>query len=313
MSSAERVSAALTLGERFPTAWAAFKTHTPILFVGGLIRACVSGGGGGGGNLGDLANLAQTDAEAAPAQLQLEAGFPEWDAALAGVGVGVLAAIIGLVFCVGIAVWLFRSWYIVGWYRTLAVSARGGTPEFGGLFSGGDRFVSQLGISLLSGLVGMGMLLFWFLFAGLAWGGASLAGLPEEIGMAAGAVALLVALPGVIYVALGLQLGELAVAIDGDKAFDGLVRGWELARGARFSMVLWWGGVALFQFGSYIAGICVLCIGVLFTMPVAYAICDHALVDAYLRMRDDVAGGDAADLGPPDPLPVGASPWTAGS
>lgn len=56
--------------------------------------------------------------------------------------------------------WSLNAFFGVGLVRMMLVAARGGTPAFGMLFSGADRFLAMLATNLLVGLaVGMGFVL----------------------------------------------------------------------------------------------------------------------------------------------------------
>ena len=92
-------------------------------------------------------------------------------------------------------------------------------------------------------------------------------------------------LPFFIYVALGLSLIPLAVAVERMTPIAAFSRSWELVRGNRMQLFVFYLVTGIFT----LLGLLACCIGVLFTGALAQA----ATVDAYLRLvraSEDQAG-----------------------
>ena len=75
---------------------------------------------------------------------------------------------------------------------------------------------------------------------------------------------------------LGISLVPMAVAVERRGAFDSFSRSWELVRGNRLQLFLFHLVTGLFT----LLGVCLLCVGVFITGPLAYT----AQMEAYLRL-----------------------------
>lgn len=261
---------------RFTQGWEAFKRFLPVLFVGGCLKGCTQGGGAS--NMGT-----RMDSGSSPFFEALRDGGDPFRALgseandlLGGIGIAVVIAV-GLVLMLLLIA--YASWIIPGWiklHRSVLVEGRG---DFDALFSGGSHFVPMFGWILLEGcvwvgtaLVGVvpGVLVAW---AG-GWGTSVLFG---------GLLAFLISLPIGIYVGLGLSFGAHVVTLEDRGAVDALTRSWELVDGHRFDLFVFRIGMVLVQVGAAILGVCLFCIGGLFTQPTALAITDLAFTEGFLR------------------------------
>ena len=124
-----------------------------------------------------------------------------------------------------------QAFFMIGMARMYLVAARGGSPEIGLLFSGGDKFVPIFLASIVFGIaVGLG--------------------------------SMLCVIPGII-LACGLWMHYYLI-LDQDVAImDSFSQAWEFSKGNRLSAVL----LFLVQIGLAIIGLLLLCVGLLFTSP----------------------------------------------
>ncbi len=291
---------AFDYGLRASFAWTQVFRFLPVLFVGGFLRSCLQGGGAG--NLSNFSDL----------------GGESLEGIDSAVLTGIVAAIAMVVLVLVVGKWLVRSWFISGWYRALRASSLNVEPRFSELFSGSDRFISQLGVSLLSLFIGTGV---WAPLVvaggvmvavfGLSPSDSVMSSMPFLGGAAAMAVLGVLCLFTSVYVGLGLAFAEMLVALEGKGALDSIVRSWEFAQGHRVRLLCFYVWSALLFIGLTLMGYCMLCIGVLVTLPIAYAVNDHALVDAYLRVAG-VGGQPVVDEGGAAAgVQSAESPWDA--
>lgn len=270
------VSDAFDIGRGFSHGLAALQRSALPLLVGGLIMSCTEGGGGGGGSMDpsgfeDLQNM-----EGMEGLKDISLDNPEF--------VAILLVVAAILVVVALFVFALRCWIHPGYIRLQQAAIVAGEGTFGDLFSGGDRFFAIAGWKILKALVGMGV----FMVAGLPGIGLIIAGAAgggdPNAGLLAGGVLLLLllALPAMIYVGLGLTMGELAVTIEGRGALEALERSWSLARGRRLHLLLFFIVFGIAQFIAAIVGICLLCIGALVTVPAMRSIYEVAFTEGFL-------------------------------
>lgn len=213
------------------------------LLVGGFLLFVVDSCSGAGGSPRDLSELSPY---LDPAEAQL------------------LVSLVWLSAIIAIAAFLVRCWLLPGWLRLHRHILQTGTDSVGMLFGAGDAFVRMLGWRLLNGVILLGT--------------AAVAALPGGVLLALGAsqesdvlgtigalLLLLVVLPVLLYVWLGLVLGDYAVSLEGLGPVAALDRSWELARGHRLRLAEFFAVVELFGF----LGILLCCVGVFVTRPIA--------------------------------------------
>jgi hypothetical protein len=148
-----------------------------------------------------------------------------------------------------------NTFFQVGTTRMYITAARGGTPEFGDIFSGGPRFLPVLGMTLLLILL---LLPAFMLFI----------------------------VPGVI-VGLGLSLAHFYV-IDAELGpIDALGASWNATKGHKLQIFL----LGLVSFCVLMLGFMACCIGVYVALPVVMV----AMATVYVRLSGravaDTAGG----------------------
>jgi hypothetical protein len=175
---------------------------------------------------------------------------------------------------VGIIAFLVRCFVHTGWirlHRDIVVTGQG---QFATLFSGFDGFGRMAGWKILSGIVAIGTAIAAMLpGVGIGFGVGALTS--HEIGFAVGTfVAVAVAVPAVVYVGLGIALGEHVVVLEGKGPMEALDRAWELADGNRWTLFAYYAVTGLFA----LLGIFACCIGVWWTK----AIVDVGTTEAFL-------------------------------
>ena len=229
-----------------------------VLLGGFLIGAAGMCGGGFQGNPGRVDEM--------PEDMR--------DAMLA---VTAVMVVVGLVFA--ILTWLALSFLLPGWYRLLRDIVVTGDAQVGALFSGGDAFLRMAGWKLLAGIIALGVAV-----VSLAPGVALAYVLRDsDGGVAAGiALAVLVAVPALLYVSLGLALGPWVVALEGLDVLAALDRSWELARDHRVDLFLFFLVMGLVN----VAGFFCCCVGNFVTRGIT----DLGTTESFLlATRDDAA------------------------
>lgn len=268
------VSAAFSPSRAISHGWAALKREPVGMLLGAFLLSIVEGGGGGGGN--NLGNLGNTGGSSGPDW----GGTSDWSQSMNGFGdlddpafLGVMAVALSCVCGLQLLFWLAASFLKPGYmqlHRELLVD---GVSSPGKLFGGGSQFKAMAMWKLLKGLIGLGVAV-----VALAPGGAMLgigaAGDNQPLMIAGGGLMVLLAGPVLVYVGLGMMLGEHAVALEELGPVDALERSWELARGNRVSLFLYGLLTGLF----HIVGLMLCCVGVLGTK----AMIDFGTTEAYL-------------------------------
>jgi uncharacterized membrane protein len=185
---------------------------------------------------------------------------------------GPFLASVGLATAVG---WIVRSFFFVGLIRIWLAAARGQTPSFVVLFSGIDRFLPMLTVTLLTSLA-------------------------TSVGYA------LLIVPGII-LTLGLALSQFYVVDAKMGPFAAMGASWQATRGYKGDLFV----LGLAALGLLILGICMCFVGMSATFPIVAV----AAAAAYTRMSGTgpapAAHAGAAPpppAGPAPPLPYGAPP-----
>ena len=202
-----------------------------------------------------------------------------------------MLALAGVACCIGIAVFLIKSFIEPGTYRVGERITVDGSAGLDTLFSGKDVWLSMMGYKLLTAVISVGVFAVFALPGGLV---IALAIVKDQhdpsIPLIAAGVALLLllALPALIYVALGLQLGSYAVSLDRVGTLEALDRSWTLARGNRLRL-FWFNFVAgLVAIAAAFVGMLACCVGMIVTVPAATGAITCAQANAYLMLtRDD--------------------------
>lgn len=278
-----QVSQAFDIGRAISHGWSGVKRQPVGLLLGSLLLTITEGGGGGGGNpMGGKYDWGEWGSDhkstAMPTDLwgeRLQGALGDaLDLHTAG---GIAAALVGL-FCLLICVTLvvvFRCWIEAGYLRTQRDLVITGAASAGTLFSGAADLGRLLLWKLLRVTVGLGV----FTVAALP---AIVCGLiayllhaeKNTILILVGIVAFVCVVPTLIYVGIGLALGDRAVVIDGLGPAAALDRSWSLAKGNRLSLFLFFVVTGVF----HVAGFLLCCIGIVLTR----AIVDTGTTESYM-------------------------------
>jgi hypothetical protein len=149
-----------------------------------------------------------------------------------------------------------RSFLDAGLTRMWLTAARGGTPDLGQLFSGGDRALPFFGYSLLLGIGGhVGSL--------VTLAGTSMS--EKSIVFAGNGLAFLSAVIVLVFVALGLMFAQYYIVDAGKGPLAGISAAWRACAGQR-GKVLAFGVV---DFLILLAGVLACCVGMLASAPLA--------------------------------------------
>jgi len=234
------------------TAWALLKKAPATVLVGGALLSITGGGGGAGGRFELDANQHYSGAEAAMA----------------------VALFLGLLV-LAIGFWLFACLLRTGFPTAIEGVHRSGSEELAAVFKSEGRWLNMVAATFLQGLALVAAVVPMFLIVLLA----VLMGRGAEnppLGVGIGLVGLVVWLPFFLYVWLGLSLIPMAVSVERLSPIAAFSRSWELVRGNRLQLLLFY----LLTFVFAALGLLACCIGVLLTGAMAQA----AHADAYLRL-----------------------------
>ncbi len=276
---------AFEIGRSLTHGFEALKVAPWPLLLGALLMQCSeSTGGGNGGNFSAPSSQDssyQSDFDWDSLGSQVGAALPiDLPTSGASIGAGELAIILGMlvvgmvcVLACGLALLAFRAWIHAGYLRLHEQVLSTGVGDFGVLFGASDVFWNMAGYKVVRALISLGTTLLalapgaLLLIPGIAMESTALM-------VAGGVLMVLLIVPVMIYVSLGLKFGEHAVSLDGCTTMGALEASWELARGNRLRMffyLLVMGIIAM-------VGICMFCIGIIFTR----AITDTGVTEAYL-------------------------------
>jgi hypothetical protein len=224
------------------------------------------------------------------------------------------AAIFGMICCAlvaGLLMFALKSFVQPGWYRLHEECLRTGGGEFSTLFSGQDLFLKMLLWNLLKGVIVFSATLVCLVpAAGL--GVAAVALESVGLGVVAGVVGLSLLCGVTVYLQPGLAFGGEAITFDGLSVMDALARSWDLARGNRIQMIIFFVVLGLVNAAAWVAGMCLCCVGMFVTGPLARGGTDLAATEAYLILtRGPEIADDWALLRPPVPGPVGPTQTSA--
>ena len=243
------------------TAWELLKKAPATVLVGGVLLAFTDGGCSGGN------------------QFASDGGED-----FSGTDVAVIMAVVMAVLVIGVAFWLFACLLKVGFPTAIENVQKSGAEDVGAIFKSEGRWLNMVAATFLQAIasfaavIPMGLIV---LLAVLVGSGTD----NEAMGIGIGVVGALLWLPFFIYIALGLSLISLAVAVERLNPIEAFGRSWELVRGNRLQLFLFYLVTAVFT----LLGLLACCVGVLFTSALAYT----ASADAYLRLvraNEDQAG-----------------------
>lgn len=260
------ISAAFSLSRAISHGWEALKREPIGLLLGSFLLAITdsgansngnfnSGGSGGGDPLGGA-----EDAFSDPAVL------------------GLMAFTFGCACILGIGFWLARSFLTPGYFQLHQKILVEGSGSPGVLFSGRAQFKGMALWKLLKGVISLGVAMV-ALSPGAALGIIGVTNNQPALMITGAILAAVITTPVMIYVGLGLALGDHAVALDDLGPMDGLERSWDMARGNRLSLFGYFFVLGFFN----LLGLCACCVGAVATK----AIGDFGTTEAYLLSTRD--------------------------
>ncbi len=285
MDQQQPIGDSFSIGRSIANGFRAIRVAAGPMWVAGLLMSISEGCPGGPPD--ELVELFRSDEQrgawsALGSRLPMLAGpsaDPDWSE-FGGLAIGLVIAIVlaGLVF--GLAMFALHCFMQTGFIRMHEQILRESTDRFGPLFSGKDRFWHMAGWKLLSWLAIAATVL------ATAWPGALLAYFGyarDHQALMAGGVGLagLLVVPALVYVALGVYLGELAVALEGASPVVAFRRSWSLARGNRLPLFAFAVLCFLLQIASYV-GLLLCCVGALVTVPFGRSLYGFAKTEGYL-------------------------------
>jgi len=211
-----------------------------------------------------------------PGGVHVEGGRVHWFGAFLAGGVFFFCC------CLGLLLWLLNCLLQLGFAGALRRVMNTGEERFSDLFDARGLFGAMVVARVLKlGLVLLISLPFLVMFFGPVvlgrWSDFRIPGVvdSEALGLVIGGVFSLAYLPIWGYVLLGLLLVEAGVAFDGRAPLDALAHSWELARGNRGHLLVYW--IAMLVLTAL--GVCCL-VGVLVTGPW----CRIAWFESYARL-----------------------------
>ncbi len=242
----------------------ALKREPAPVLIGGLLLFVLDACSGGGGN----------------GNIPTETGSSGMDEAMIALVVGMM--LFGC--CMGIFVFIAKAFIEPGTWRVGQRLTQDGASGLDTLFSGKDVWLSMMGYALIKGLIGLGVFMVTAL-PGAAIIGVAVAmadgGEPEVALLVAGGLLIaVIAVPVLLYVQLGLQLGNLFISLDECKAMDALDRSWTLAKGNRLQL-LWFDIVTALVM---LAGLMMCCVGMIPARGIVFCATSNAFL---LHTRDD--------------------------
>ncbi len=205
-----------------------------------------------------------------------------------GLALGVVLAVVLVGLCIGLVVFVIQSFLEPGVFRVGERMTIDGMSGIDTLFSGKDAWLSMMAYKLLTGFITLGI----FAIFGAPGAAVAMLGFVFKDGsepnlplVVMGVVlALLLALPALIYVSLGLSLGPVALSVDRLSAMEALERSWTLVRGNRLQL-FWFNLVqALVGLVAMVVGVLACCVGILVTGPAATGVVACAQTNAYLML-----------------------------
>lgn len=194
-----------------------------------------------------------------------------------GLMAGLSALIVGIVVCalvVMLLLFVATSALTPGYLRMHQQAAGDGPVAIESLFSPGAHFVPVLATKFLRGLI---MSLFLVLLVVLAAAGIAAAialDAHATVGLIALGVAAVLSTAVGLYLALGLTFATQAVVFENLAPMQALKRSWQLARGIRFQLLWYFVLAFLVALAGVILGVLALCVGLLFTVPIARMVND---------------------------------------
>lgn len=190
--------------------------------------------------------------------------------------VGLIAALVLLACCVGIAIFVFNSLLLIGFPKALERVLATGREDLGDLFQARGLLGTMIVTRILSALVVVAAFLPLVAIVLSAVLLAEREIVPTPLVVMLGIAVGLAYVPVIFYFGLGVSLAPAAVAIEGMRPTEAMSRSWSLVRGHRLQLLLY--HIVLVLFASL--GLLACCVGVFATSAIAEA----ATFESYLRL-----------------------------
>lgn len=196
----------------------------------------------------------------------------------------VIMGVLGTLICLSMVALFFvclNCWFKVGWLRTHKQLIVTGSTDYGPLFSGGDRFFDMLIWRMLRGVIVLGTST---VAASPALAMVALGVKLEQpvLFALAAIVGVVLTTPALLYVGLGLLLGDHALVLEGLSPMEALERSWSLAEGNRVTLLVFALVMGVLNTVGAAMGVFIFCIGVLITGPLAVAITELGFTESFL-------------------------------
>ncbi|MCP4809925.1 MAG: hypothetical protein GY913_10360 [Proteobacteria bacterium] len=195
-----------------------------------------------------------------------------------------IGAILGAMCCFSVLILIFfalRCWVKVGWIRLHEQVITTGEGTFGVLFGGSDRVVDMAIWAILATAINVGAI-FASVIPGALVMGVGAAMEMEPLIILGGLLLMILMIPALVYIGLGLAMGDHALVLEGKSPMQALERSWELADGNRVTLFIFNFVMALFAFAAVFLGLLMCCIGVILTSPASRAAIDVGFTESFL-------------------------------
>lgn len=233
---------------------------------------------------------------------------------------GAVLFFVGLFGCIGLVCFLISSWISAGMANAVEKTVFQGAADIGDVFESRGRFLNVILVRLLLLALSIAALLPLALIVGAAVLAHATLDAPKVLTIGGSVVMGLLYLPVLVYVLLGLSLARFAVVFEDLGPTAAISRSWQLVKGNRLSLFVYWIVMVVFT----LLGLCACFVGVFFTGSLSIIAANESYLAivkpeeygrswlANNRMPSSVAysASDAAgraSAGPQDVPPFGSS------
>jgi hypothetical protein len=204
---------------------------------------------------------------------------------------GEILALLGIFACCGLAVMLIHAWISLGVANVVEKTRNEGRAGFGALFDARGRFFEMVLGHILMILIVLGTIVPLVLIGLGVWFANDQRVVEDGWAAFIAVIAGIAYLPVWIWLLLGISLYRPAIAIEGLGPTAAIQRSWELVRGHRLRLLLYWVAISIFS----MLGLCLCCVGVLLTGPMS----EISQFESYLELVQPVRRYDAPASGGP--------------
>ncbi len=190
--------------------------------------------------------------------------------------VGAVVVFFGLATCFGLVCFLVGSWISLGIANVVEKTVIEGRASPADAFNARGRLFEMVLGQLLAVVIALGACVPFGLIALAAVFSTRALHMNEGLAVVAAILAALAYLPFYLYLILGISLSRQAIAIEGLQPVAALQRSWNLVRGNRLRLLLYW--IVIGVFGAL--GLLLCCVGVFLTSTLEYT----AQYESYLAL-----------------------------